>query len=51
MDDHAAALTYLEAATDARELAVTALRVHPLYDPLRREPRFERLLERIGLLP
>ncbi len=50
LGDHAAALTYLEAATDARELAVTALRVHPLYDPLRGEPRFERLLERIGLL-
>lgn len=51
LGDHAAALTFLEAATDARELAVTALRVHPLYDPLRGEPRFERLLERIGLLP
>ena len=51
LGDHAAALTYLEAATVARELAVTALRVHPLYDPLRAEPRFERLLERIGLLP
>ncbi len=51
LGEHAAALTFLEAATDARELAVTALRVHPLYDPLRSEPRFERLLERIGLLP
>ena len=51
LGDHSAALSYLEAATDARELAVTALRVHPLYDPLRGEPRFERLLERIGLLP
>ena len=50
LGDRAAALTYLEAATDARELPVTALRVHPLYDPLRGEPRFERLLERIGLL-
>ena len=51
LGDHAASLTYLEAATDARELAVTALRVHPLYDPLRSEPRFKRLLVRIGLLP
>ena len=51
LGDHSTALTYLEAATDARELAVTALRVHPLYDPLRAEPRFERLLARIGLLP
>jgi len=51
LGDHSAALSYLEAATAARELAVTALRVHPLYDPLHGEPRFERLLERIGLLP
>ncbi len=51
LGDHAAALTYLEAATDGHELAVTTMKVHPLYDPLRAEPRFERLLERIGLLP
>jgi len=51
LGDHPTALTYLEAATDAREMPVTALKVHPLYDPLRSEPRFERLLERIGLLP
>jgi serine/threonine-protein kinase len=51
LGDHAAALTYLEAATDGHELAVTTMKVHPLYDPLRAEPRFERLLQRIGLLP
>ncbi len=49
LGDHQAALTHLEAACDAREKSVTALKVHPLYDPLRSEPRFERLLERTGL--
>ena len=49
LGDHATALTFLETATDRRELPVTALNVHPLYDPLRSEPRFQRLLERIGL--
>ena len=49
LGDHSAALTYLEAATDRREFSVTALKVHPLYDPLRSEPRFQHLLERIGL--
>jgi TolB-like protein/Tfp pilus assembly protein PilF len=48
LGDYPAALTFLETATDRRELSVTALKVHPLYDPLRSEPRFQRLLERIG---
>lgn len=48
LGDHAAALTFLETATDRREFSVTALKVHPLYDPLRSEPRFQRILERIG---
>jgi TolB-like protein/tetratricopeptide (TPR) repeat protein len=51
LGDHQSALTHLEAACDQRELAVAALKVHPLYDPLRSEPRFQRLLERIHLLP
>ena len=51
LGDHAQALTYLEAATDRREKPVTALVVQPLYDPLRSEQLFNRLLERIGLLP
>jgi TolB-like protein/Tfp pilus assembly protein PilF len=49
LGDYPAALTFLETATDRREFSVTALKVHPLYDPLRSEPRFQHLLERIGL--
>jgi tetratricopeptide (TPR) repeat protein len=51
MGDHAKCLDFLEAACDRHELAVTSLKVHPMYDPLRSEPRFGRLLERIGFLP
>jgi tetratricopeptide (TPR) repeat protein len=51
LGDHATALTFLESATDRREMAVAVMKVHPLYDPLRSEPRFERLLQRIGMLP
>ncbi|MEO8052650.1 MAG: tetratricopeptide repeat protein [Acidobacteriota bacterium] len=49
LGDYPTVLTYLEAATDQREMPVTALKVHPLYDPLLSEPRFQRLLQRIGL--
>jgi tetratricopeptide (TPR) repeat protein len=51
LGDHATALTYLETATDRQEMAVTSLKIHPIYHPLRSEPRFQRLLERVGLLP
>ncbi len=51
LGDHAAALDYLEKACDQRELAITGIKVHPLYDPLRSEPRFENLLKRVHLLP
>jgi TolB-like protein/tetratricopeptide (TPR) repeat protein len=51
LGEHDAALDYLEAACDKRELAVTSLIVHPLYDSLRSEPRFQRLLGRMNFLP
>jgi tetratricopeptide (TPR) repeat protein len=50
LGDHQAALTHLEAACDRREM-VGSLKLHPAYDPLRSEPRFQRMLERIGFLP
>jgi TolB-like protein/Flp pilus assembly protein TadD len=51
LGDHEMALTYLETACEKREQAVSCLKVHPLYDPLRSEPRFQKMLERIGFLP
>jgi len=51
LGNHQTALQFLETAADQRELPITALKVHPLYDPLRSEPRFERLLRRLGFLP
>ncbi len=51
LGDSPAALTHLERACEKRERAVSGMKVHPLYDPLRSEPRFHRMLERIGFLP
>ena len=43
-----AALGWLERAVERRESPVIGLNVHPAYDDLRGEPRFQRLLQRIG---
>jgi serine/threonine-protein kinase len=43
------ALDWLERGYARQESALTAMGVHPAYDALRGEPRFETLLERLGL--
>ena len=42
-------LTWLEKACDERSNVLADLKVDPMYDPLRNEPRFHRLLRRVGL--
>jgi tetratricopeptide (TPR) repeat protein len=49
LHEPAAALTLLETAYANKEPAMTALAVDPLFDSIRREPRFVALLARIGL--
>jgi serine/threonine-protein kinase len=43
------ALEWLEEGCGRRESQLTAIRVHPVYDPLRGEPRFQALLKRLRL--
>ncbi|MDQ2948500.1 MAG: tetratricopeptide repeat protein [Acidobacteriota bacterium] len=50
LGDKDRALDWLERVCDQRELPVTTLNVHPVYDPLRNEPAFQALLRRIGFL-
>jgi tetratricopeptide (TPR) repeat protein len=43
------ALDLLEQALDRRDKQLRLLRIEPLLDPIRSEPRFHALLERVGL--
>jgi serine/threonine-protein kinase len=49
LGDHVNALLWLERGTDAHDLPLTSLKVHPLWDPLREEPRFQALIRRLRL--
>jgi serine/threonine-protein kinase len=44
------ALDWLEEGCKRRESQLSGIRVHPMYDPLRAEPRFRGLLSRLGML-
>ncbi len=48
LKDHAAALDALEAAAEEREWLLVWLKNFDWFDPLRDEPRFQALIERIG---
>lgn len=41
------ALDWLEKGCEQRELPMAMLKVHPVYDPLRDEPRFQAVIERM----
>ncbi len=43
-----AALEWLEKAYESRSMPLTWIRVNPIFDPLRSDPRFDDLLRRIG---
>jgi tetratricopeptide (TPR) repeat protein len=49
MGNNDQALAWLEKAYAAHSNGLTALKVEPVYDPLRGDPRFENLLRRVGL--
>jgi eukaryotic-like serine/threonine-protein kinase len=43
------ALDYLERAFEARDPNMPYISIDPIFDPLRREPRFRALMDRLGL--
>jgi tetratricopeptide (TPR) repeat protein len=49
MGDNDQALAWLEKAFAQHSNGLTALKVDPVYDPLRSSPRFQNVLARVGL--
>lgn len=49
--DNDVALGWLEKAYAQHSNGLTSLKVEPAYDPLRSDPRFQQLLQRVGLAP
>ncbi len=47
LGENGAALDWLERGCAARELPMISLKMHPAYDSLRREPRYQALVERV----
>lgn len=45
------AFEYLERAFEARPTGLLSLKVDPVYDPLRSDPRFDDLVRRMGFTP
>jgi TolB-like protein/DNA-binding winged helix-turn-helix (wHTH) protein/Tfp pilus assembly protein PilF len=50
-NDKNQALNFLEKAYEEHSVSLTALKVDPLYDPIRDEPRFTKVLLQMGLAP
>jgi tetratricopeptide (TPR) repeat protein len=48
LDDKEQALTFLERAYEEQDPALFYLKVSPIFDPLRSEPRFQALLRRVN---
>ena len=51
LDDYDRAFAWLERAHAERDFLLVMPRVEPLFDPLRHDPRFAVLLQRMALPP
>jgi serine/threonine-protein kinase len=51
LGDKDKAITLLQQALDARSAGLIYLVADPMYDPLRDDPRFQELVEKVGLTP
>ena len=51
LGDVSRSLDWLEKSCEQHELATKAIIIHPLWDPLRGEPRFQNMVRRVASLP
>jgi adenylate cyclase len=51
LDDADHAIEYLQKSADAKESVILYLQVDTLFDPIRKDPRFTALEEKLGLIP
>ena len=51
LGDKDQAFAWLEKALDERDPAIVKIKIEPIYDNLRSDPRFTKLLQRINLTP
>ncbi len=51
MNKEEEAFAYLWKAYERHSTSLTALKVDPLFDPLRGDPRFQTILRGVGLAP
>jgi len=49
IDDNEQALVWLERACQEQSNILQLIKVHPFFDPLRSDPRFQELIHRVGL--
>ncbi|HEX6879344.1 MAG TPA: hypothetical protein VF135_03195, partial [Terriglobales bacterium] len=49
LGDKESALNWLEKGYEQHSTSLSLLKVDPLYDPLRSDPRFQKLLQKMGL--
>jgi hypothetical protein len=49
MGERDRAFEWMEKAYEARDSGLFFMRVNPLYDPLRSDPRFHEMLRRLGI--
>ena len=50
LGENKTALDWLDKAYEAKHVVISYMKIHPFFDPLRNEPRFQAMMRKIGFL-